>query len=640
MFNLTPARKQAIGGTLGLLLLAFAFAYRWIGPERLGLRPSPEAPSLDQPIVPEVAQAPATPSPAVPAPAPAAPDPATAVPKPRVDTLSAVSEEARAEVEDALARAEEARAAGRLIEPADDSALYWYDAALEVDPDNESVAAARDAVVAALVEQANLALDSGDAGPATRLVAQLEDRPEAGPERAALAARIAVLPRTQELLRQGAQRMALGSRFDPLEGSALESYRAALELDPRNLAAKQGLEQIERAILQQALAAASDDRFADADQLMALAATVLSGTQAQLETRTRIVDLRTQRAGALLSRAEVALDARNLESAEALVTRAVALAADPARVEALRERIANARVYEHREPGEVFVDPFLDRAGDGPELVVLPLGEFEMGSPESERGRKDNEGPRHTVSIVRAFALGRYEVTVAQFRRFVLASDYVTDAERAGESTFYDESSGRLASGKGIDWRRDYRGEEAKDDDPVVHVSFSDANAYAVWISSRTGKHYRLPSEAEWEYAERAGSTARYAWGPNPPTRPIGNFTGDGDRSASGRSWTRAFQRYGDGYWGPAPVGTYVANAFGLHDMSGNVSEWVEDCWHDSYRRAPADGTPWVNPGCGRRVVRGGSWGSAPEQTRSAFRLSAATDTRSARVGFRVARDL
>lgn len=542
MLNLTPARKQAIGGALGLLLLAFAFAYRWIGPEWLGLRPAPEAPSLDQPLAPEVAQAPATPAPAAPAAAPAAPDPATTVPKPRVDTLSAVSEEARAEVEDALARAEEARAAGRLIEPAGDSALYWYD--------------------------------------------------------------------------------------------------AALELDPRNLAAKQGLEQIERAILQQALAAASDDRFADADQLMALAATVLSGTQAQLETRTRIVDLRTQRAGALLSRAEVALDARNLESAEALVTRAVALAADPARVEALRARIANARVYEHREPGEVFADPFLDRAGDGPELVVLPLGEFEMGSPESERGRKDNEGPRHAVSIVRAFALGRYEVTVAQFRRFVLASGYVTDAERAGESTFYDESSGRLASGKGIDWRRDYRGEEAQDGDPVVHVSFSDANAYAVWISSRTGKHYRLPSEAEWEYAERAGSTARYAWGPNPPTRPIGNFTGDGDRSVSGRSWTRAFQRYSDGYWGPAPVGTYAANAFGLHDMSGNVSEWVEDCWHDSYRRAPTDGTPWVNPGCGRRVVRGGSWGSAPDQTRSAFRLSAATDTRSARVGFRVARDL
>ena len=159
MLNLTPARKQAIGGALGLMLLAFAFAYRWIGPERLGLRPSPETPSLDQPVAPAVVQAPATPAQTPSAATPAAPDPAPAVPKPRVDTLSVVSEEARAEVEDALARAEDARAAGRLIEPADDSALYWYDAALEVDPDNESVAAARDAVVASLVEQANVALD-------------------------------------------------------------------------------------------------------------------------------------------------------------------------------------------------------------------------------------------------------------------------------------------------------------------------------------------------------------------------------------------------------------------------------------------------------------------------------------------------
>ena len=173
-----------------------------------------------------------------------------------------------------------------------------------------------------------------------------------------------------------------------------------------------------------------------------------------------------------------------------------------------------------------------------------------------------------------------------------------------------------------------------------MHVSFNDAAAYVAWLSERTGKRYRLPSEAEWEYAERAGSTARYAWGAANPARVIGNFTGDGDRSVSGRSWTKAFPRYNDGYWGPAPTGRFAANAFGLFDMSGNVSEWVEDCWHDSYLRAPADGSAWINPGCGRRVVRGGSWGSAPEQTRSAFRVSAADDTRSARVGIRVARDL
>ena len=634
MFNLSPVRKHAIGGALGLAVLAFAFAYRWIGPERLGLEPTFELPPPVVEQAPPVAETPIVRSPPVAEPVEAEPA------APPTESLADVSEEARAEVDDAVLRAEAALAEGRLVEPANDSALYWYDAALEVDPENARVAQARGAVVSALVEQANLALDAGDPNPATTLVAQLAGREDAAPARAAIEARVAVLPRAQELLRQGAQRLALGRRFDPYEGSALESYRAALELDPRNLAARQGLEQIERAVLQQALAAASDDRFADADRLMSLASSILPGTQAQLATGSRVADLRAQRSGALLNRADAALDARDIEGAEALLARAIALGADPSRVDTTRARIADARLYEHRRPGEVFADPDLDRAGSGPELVVLPVGAFTMGSPETERGRKANEGPAHEVAISRPFALGRHEITVVQFRRFTRASGYKTDAERTGTSTYYDESSGRLAPGRGIDWRRDYRGERAKDDAPVVHVSFDDAQAYVAWLSERTGKRYRLPSEAEWEYAERAGSAERYAWGASAPTRVIGNFTGDGDRSESGRSWTRAFPRYDDGHWGPAPVGSFVANAFGLHDMSGNVSEWVEDCWHDSYLRAPGDGSAWVNPGCRRRVVRGGSWGSAPEQTRSAFRLNAANDTRSARVGFRVAREL
>ncbi len=639
MFNLAPDRKQAIGGILGLALLAAAFAYRWVGPERLGLVAGPELPpALEEAPPPAPESAPFA---RVIAPEPdAVADAETEVPAPGVESLSEVSEEARAEVEDALARAEAARAAGRLIEPEDDNAIYWYDAALEVDPDNRAVAAARDAVVATQVEQANLALDAGDAAPARALIDALEERDVAKAETDALAERVEVLSRAQELLRQGAQRLAAGNRFDPEAGSALESYRGAMELDPRNLAARQGLEQIERAVLEQALVAASDDRFADAEQLMTLAAGILAGTQTQLETRTRINELRTQRSAALLSRAEVAIDARNLDSAEALVTRAVALGADPARIDTMRERIANSRLYEHRAPGEVFADPFLDRAGSAPELVVLPVGTYRIGSPENERGRKDSEGPVHEVTISRPFALGRNEVTVAQFRRFVRATDYTTDAEREGSSTYYDEKGGRLATGRGIDWRNDYRGERARDNEPVVHVSYNDAAAYVAWLSERTGKRYRLPSEAEWEYAERAGSTERYAWGPNPPARVIGNFTGARDAAPSGRTWTRGFPNYGDGHWGPAPVGSFVANAFGLFDASGNVSEWVEDCWHDSYVRAPADGSAWVNPGCKRRVVRGGSWGSAPEQTRSAYRLSAANETRSARAGIRVAREL
>jgi formylglycine-generating enzyme required for sulfatase activity len=173
-----------------------------------------------------------------------------------------------------------------------------------------------------------------------------------------------------------------------------------------------------------------------------------------------------------------------------------------------------------------------------------------------------------------------------------------------------------------------------------VNVSWRDATAYADWLRQRTGKVYRLPSEAEFEYALRGDTTSRYWWGDGVPTRPVENLTGAFDRSRSGRRWSHAFRGYKDGYWGPAPVMSFAANPFGLYDIDGNVSEWVVDCWHESYLRAPTDGSAWVNPGCRVRVLRGGSWGSSPEQVDSAYRQGADGDARSGRVGFRVVREL
>jgi len=255
--------------------------------------------------------------------------------------------------------------------------------------------------------------------------------------------------------------------------------------------------------------------------------------------------------------------------------------------------------------------------------------------------KRSFEGQTRSFAGLRVgFALGQNEVTVAQFREFVRASGYVSDAEKLGGSSVYEETSGRIVERRGASWQSDYSGERAGDSLPVINVSWNDATAYLAWLSARTGKHYRLASETEFEYALRAGSTARYPWGDGDPDRVYGNFTGEGDRSPSKRSWTNAFPHYSDKYWGPAPVGSFPPDKFGLHDMEGNVSEWVEDCWHDNYVRAPRDSGAWVNPGCERRVVRGGSWGSDPDQVRSAFRIAARTDMRSARVGFRVARDL
>jgi formylglycine-generating enzyme required for sulfatase activity len=231
-------------------------------------------------------------------------------------------------------------------------------------------------------------------------------------------------------------------------------------------------------------------------------------------------------------------------------------------------------------------------------------------------------------------------VTVAEFREFVRASGYVPDSVKLGGASVYDERSGALRDDSDATWQDDYAGRKADDKLPVVNVSWNDAKAYADWLGQRTGKTYRLPSEAEFEYALRGGTSTRYWWGDGMPTRPVENLTGSGDRSHSGRRWSHAFRNYRDGYWGPAPVMSFAANPFGLYDINGNVSEWAQDCWHDNYVRAPNDGSAWINPGCRSHVVRGGSWGSSPDQVDSAYRQGADGSLRSGRVGFRVVREL
>ena len=273
-------------------------------------------------------------------------------------------------------------------------------------------------------------------------------------------------------------------------------------------------------------------------------------------------------------------------------------------------------------------------------MVVIPTGRFLMGSPDGEKGHDPNEAPAHEVVVDKGFAMARSAISIGQFRDFVRASGYVPESQSKGGGSVYDEQSGGLRDDASVTWQDDYAGKPGQDRLPVINVSWNDAKAYTDWLSKRTGKTYRLPSEAEFEYALRAGSTSRYWWGDDAPSSKLENLTGGNDRSGSGRRWSNAFGGYKDGYWGPAPTMSFSANPFGLYDMGGNVSEWVADCWHDNYIRAPRTAEAWVNPGCTRRVIRGGSWGSAPEMVRSAYRQGAPADLRNARVGFRVVREL
>jgi formylglycine-generating enzyme required for sulfatase activity len=373
---------------------------------------------------------------------------------------------------------------------------------------------------------------------------------------------------------------------------------------------------------------------------LAEAAQVAPDSSALGDVRTRVDNMRQARASGLLGQARSALDAGNLALAQQLADQAKAISPDLAGLSEFGERLTNARLYASYKPGQVFADRFVDIPGQAPSMVVVPTGSFRMGAPDNEDGRQDAETPQHDVTIAKGFAMARTAITVGQFREFVRASGYQPDSSKLGGASVYDEGTGAMRDDPNASWQDDYVGKSADNRLPVVNISWADAKAYADWLSQRTGKTYRLPSESEFEYALRAGTTTRYWWGDAAPSHKVENLTGGSDRSPSGRRWSNAFAGYRDGFWGPAPAMSFSPNPFGLYDMGGNVSEWVQDCWHDSYLRAPRDGSAWINPGCSTRVVRGGSWGSSPDQVRSSYRQGAEASVRSGRVGFRVLREL
>lgn len=466
---------------------------------------------------------------------------------------------------------------------------------------------------------------------------------EAAPETSAQRAAREAFEREMTVERHltaGHQAFKQGQVDQPPGESAWFHYRAALEIDPGNADAEAGLLRVQDELVARAKDYAQDLDFESARRVLEDALLVRQDQAAIDRSWAEIEAMRTDQAGELEARAVTAMDAGDFDRAERLLIELIALGGTDAQVTQLRRRMEEARVYGGFEPGEMIRDHFLNQGTWTPELVIVTAGSFTMGSSAFEEGREDHEGPEHRVVFRRGFAIGRTEVTVKQFRQFVDRTRYRSDAEKQGHSNVFDHYSGRLTRRDGVSWEMNYEGRAAADDEPVVHVSWNDALAYVRWLAQGTGKAYRLPTEAEFEYAVRAGKVTRYWWGDGVPRQAVENLTGERDVSRSQRQWSTFFRGYGDGYWGPAPVASFPANPFGLHDIGGNVAEWVTDCWHDTYVRAPADGSAWVNPGCKQRVIRGGFWASSPEQSRSAYRVPAAADHRGAWVGFRIARDL
>ena len=249
-------------------------------------------------------------------------------------------------------------------------------------------------------------------------------------------------------------------------------------------------------------------------------------------------------------------------------------------------RLAAASAEPLPAPGSEFRD-----CPDCPVMRVVPKGQFRMGAPATEEGSEDNERPQHQVTIPRDIAIGKFELTFAEW-----------DACVAGGGCRAHKPDDR-------GWGRGKR--------PVINVNWDDAQDYVAWLSNRTLKTYRLLSEAEWEYAARAGTTTAYSFGPTISDKQA-NFGGRVGKTT--------------------PVGSFPANDFGLHDMHGNMWEWTQDCWNDTYQGAPADGRPWTTGDCSRRVLRGGSWDYIPRDLRSASRGWNNPSYRGNIIGFRVAR--
>ena len=276
-----------------------------------------------------------------------------------------------------------------------------------------------------------------------------------------------------------------------------------------------------------------------------------------------------------------------------------------------------------------------------PEMVVVPRGSFTMGSPQDEPGRDKerdkDESPQHVVKIDRPFAAGRVHVTVDQFAAFVAETHYDAGLKCLGwDGAKWVENEGRS-------WRDPGFAQEGSH--PAVCLSWNDAKAYVDWLMRKTGKAYRLLTEAEWEYAARArtapGRYPRFWFGTD--DKDLCRYGNGGDQKARdiierAKGW--AVAPCNDGYAYTSPAGHFATNDFGLHDMFGNAWQWIADCYHDSYKDAPSDGSAWTTGDCGPRVLRGGSWLSGPGGLRAAYRSRDTTEDRNSGVGFRVGRTL
>ena len=436
----------------------------------------------------------------------------------------------------------------------------------------------------------------------------------------------------------------------PVGNNAWDRYQQVLEIDPANPDAIKGMERVIESYMQLLGAEVEKEDFEKAEGYLAKIgelhpdSPVLEEGEQRLEDarqmrtnrlaeqeRQRQADLERQRIANTIKEHwiafETAIQAEDLDEAAGILDEIRGLNPEEPGLTTGEQRLEAAKIELERKREEALK---LELAG---EMVSIPSGTFRMGDLSGEGD--DDERPVHTVTVP-AFRMGKYEVTVGQFRRFVEATDYRTDAERNADG---NEGCYAYTADEGWDWTwgRSWRnpGYSVGDDHPVVCVSWNDVQAFIAWLTEQTGESYRLPSEAEWEYAARAGSTTKYHFGNN--ESQLCRYANHAD-SSTDFDWRNKSCSDGVGMRA-ATVGRYQPNSYGLYDMHGNVNEWVQDCWNESYTGAPGDGRDWTVGDCSRRGVRGGSWYNNARTLRSAGRHGYTRSNRFHNLGFRLVQD-
>ena len=502
--------------------------------------------------------------------------------------------EQTAKISALLAVAGEDLARDRLTSPAGNNAWEKYQAVLALAPGHEKASAGLDSVIGRYVTKFDASLRAKEFDKADDYVSRIRGAWADAPVLSGLEERLSAARDAEQRRRQEDRRERLATEeAERLRQAKVAEYKRKFE------------ESLGRKDFDAA------GRYVESLRSVNASASVLSGLEGRLSTardaeRARLAAKEAERLRlAKIERYEgsfeKALKEEAFDRADGYVDSLRAVGADASVVSGSERRLSAGR-EAHRQRS-IVGGKFRD-CGECPEMVVVPSGSFMMGSSEGESGRYDDEGPRHRVRIGYRFGVGIYEVTFAQWDACVSAG---------GCGGYRPDDRG---------WGRGNR--------PVMRVSWDDAQLYVRWLSERTGGRYRLLSESEWEYVARAGTTTPFHFGSTISTDQAnydGNYTYGGGRKGVYREKTIS-------------VGSFRANAWGLHDVHGNVWEWVGDCWNGSYVGAPSDGSVWKHGDCAKRVLRGGSWYYIPGNLRSANRGRGTTGRRLDSYGFRVARTL